>query len=187
MNGMSKRKVLGLLGSFGLAAYANRSAAQFGRRDGRSRGGAESGSDRTRKGAGPEGSPPPAAMLEVALHEFQEDLKLRPEQEPLFEAYVERVRALAQDAARQRRLATEAGSGSVMQRIDRNVDWMRDRFAALEDIAVAAKALYATLAPEQQAAADPRLATLMVLPLNASAALDRPAKPTPSAARPPPG
>jgi hypothetical protein len=57
---------------------------------------------------------------------------------------------------------------NLMQRIDRVVDAARDRLTALEDIGQAAKALYAKLAPEQQAAADPRLANLMLVALNSA-------------------
>ena len=48
-----------------------------------------------------------------------------------------------------------------MQRLDHSVDVARNRLTALEDIAAAAKALYEQLTPDQQARADPRLATLV--------------------------
>jgi len=56
------------------------------------------------------------------------------------------------------------------QRIDRAVDVARDRLTAVEDIALAAKALYANLTPPQREAADPRLANLITLPLTAAPA-----------------
>jgi hypothetical protein len=57
----------------------------------------------------------------------------------------------------------------VLQRIDRAVDMARDRLTAIEDIALAAKSLYARLTPEQQQVADPRLANIIALPLAAGA------------------
>ena len=47
----------------------------------------------------------------------------------------------------------------VLQRLDHAVDVARNRLTAVEDIAAAAKKLYAGLTPEQQSIADPRLAT----------------------------
>ena len=55
--------------------------------------------------------------------------------------------------------------GSLSQQIDRQVDAARNRLTALEDIAQSAKALYASLSPEQRPAADPRLANLMTIPV----------------------
>jgi hypothetical protein len=48
---------------------------------------------------------------------------------------------------------------TVLQRLDHAVDVARNRFTAVENIAAAAKKLYAGLTPEQQSMADPRLAT----------------------------
>ena len=108
-------------------------------------------------------------MLEVSLHELQEDLKLRLEQEPAFEAYARHVRALAVDVSRERRSLPATQGLSLLQRIERNVDAMRNRLAAVEEIADAAKALASTFSPEQQVSADPRLVNLMLLPLAAQA------------------
>jgi hypothetical protein len=118
-----------------------------------------------RGGKPPGGGRDPVAVLEITLHELGEDLKLRPEQEPLFDAYVERIRALAGDVARERAPRRVPAGLTMLQLIDRNVDGARNRLAALEDIALAAKALWVTLSEGQQRAADPRLATLMLLPL----------------------
>ncbi|HYL90926.1 MAG TPA: hypothetical protein VEU32_19410 [Burkholderiales bacterium] len=76
-------------------------------------------------------------MLEATAHELHEDLKLTP----------------------------QPSGRAVVQKVDRIVDVARDRLTALEDIAQAAKDLYAKLTPEQQSAADPRLANLMTMPL----------------------
>lgn len=163
---MNKRELIALFGS---ALVAERAFAQFGGGR-RGRGGMDNGGG-TGGGPGKGGKPEPTPMLEVTLHELQEDLKLAPEQQPLFDAYVETLRGLASDVARerQRQSAAKALSATLIERIDRNVDALRNRLAAVEDIAQAAKALYARLNPDQQRVADPRLATLMLVPLSQDA------------------
>ena len=119
-------------------------------------------------GAGPgKGGKEATPVLEVTLHELEEDLKLAPEQQPLFDAYAETLRGLGNDVARERarQNAAPAASATLPERIDRNVDALRNRLTAVEDIAQAAKTLYARLNPDQQRVADPRLTTLMLLPL----------------------
>jgi hypothetical protein len=143
----------------GLASVAAPAIAQLG---GRRRGG-RSPDANTEKGAS-------APALEVTMHELHEDLKLTAEQGPLWQAYEERLRALGNDMAREG--SERAAQIPLVQRIDHAVDVARDRMTALEDIGQAAKALYAKLTPEQQKAADPRLATLMLLPLTGAGAGD---------------
>jgi len=162
---MKKRDLLQVLFAAGATLASVRSFAQFGggrRSGGKSGATGGDGAPGGRSGARRE----PTPMLELTLHEFQEDLKLRPDQEPLFEAYAEKIRDLAADVARERRQppATAAKLG-LLQRIDHNVDSMRNRLAGVEEIADAARALFVKLSPEQQGLADPRLANLMLLPL----------------------
>jgi hypothetical protein len=154
---MSRRKVFAL-SIAAMSLYASGALAQSGRRargsgEGREKGGAQE----------------PVNPIEVTLHEFHEDLKLSAEQEPLWEAYVERIRALMSDIARENVQRAKAQIG-VLQRVDRIVDMARDRLTAVEDIAVSAKALYARLTPEQQQVADPRLANIIAIPLAAAVA-----------------
>ena len=156
---MNKRAALGLM----VAAAATPAIAQFGgRRRGGGMGGADKGGDK-----GADKGEPRVNTLEVTAHEFHEDLKLTPEQEPLWDTYLGKVRALGNDLARERtqQLAGGNSARTVTQQIDRIVDVARNRLAALEDIAQAAKDLYAKLTPEQQPAANPRLANLMTMPL----------------------
>jgi len=163
---MKKRALLA--GALALAALP--AAAQFG---GRRRGGM--GGDSGQKGAAAEsGGKEPAPVLETTIHEFHEDLKLTGEQESLFDRYAEAIRALGRDVQRERSTTVSAAKLAVMQRVERNVDAMRNRLAAVEEIADAAKALYARLRPEQQSAADPRLATLMLLPLSSTGDMRKP-------------
>ena len=152
---MNKRQLMALFGS---ALLAERAFAQFGRR---ARGGMA-------PGAGPgKGGKEATPVLEVTLHELEEDLKLAPEQQPLFDAYAETLRGLGNDVARERaQNAAPAASATLPERIDRNVDALRNRLTAVEDVAQAAKALYARLNADQQRVADPRLATLMLVPLS---------------------
>jgi len=100
-------------------------------------------------------------QLEQVLEELRQDLKLDPAQQPLWDAYADKVRALALDIARERARAEEISKTPALKRIDHDVDVAQNRLTALEDIQGAAKALYAKLSPEQQRAADPRLATLI--------------------------
>ena len=151
---MNKRAAFALL----LAAAATPALAQLG---GRRRGGS-GGGDRPGRPDEKE-APERVNALEVTLHELHEDLKLRAEQEPLWQSYADKVRALAGDVARER--GRKPAPGSLSQQIDRQVDAARNRLTALEDIAQSAKALLASLSPEQQPAADPRLANLMTIPV----------------------
>jgi len=169
---MNKRALFAL---FGGALIAERAFAQFGGRRGR---GGTGGGDGSGPGGGQgKGGREPTPTLEITLHELQEDLKLVPGQQPLFDAYAETLRGLANDVARERqRQGANVASASLVERIDRNVDSLRNRLTAVEDIAQAAKALYAKLNSDQQRAADPRLATLMLLPL----AQEGPMKPPPT-------
>jgi len=65
---------------------------------------------------------------------------------------------LQQDIVRERNRAKMLDGMDLPQRLGHLVDVARDRYAATEDIAAAAKALYAALTPEQQPLANPSLA-----------------------------
>ena len=162
---MKKRQALQVLIAAGAALAPLRSLAQFG--GGRRSGGKAGGPTGADGGAGGRSAARREAtpMLEITLHELAEDLKLRPDQEPLFEAYAQKVRDLAADVARERRQPATATTLSLLERIDHSVDSMRNRLAGVEEIADAARALLGKLSPEQQGSADPRLANLMLLPL----------------------
>lgn len=147
---MDKRSLLGL----SLALLTSEALAQTGgRKSGEKRGA-------SRKG----GAEPQVDFLDVTLHEFHEDLKLSVAQEPTWEAYAERLKALARDVRRERTHGSRVQM-TLPQRLDRTVDLARNRLTAVEDIALAAKSLYAMLTEEQQKTADPRLANLISLPL----------------------
>jgi hypothetical protein len=100
-------------------------------------------------------------MLEQTIEELRIDLKLQPTQVPLWEAYVNKARLLASDIQRERSMTTASTQTSALKLIDQSVDIARNRLAALEEVADAAKAFYSRLAPEQQLIADPRLSALV--------------------------
>ena len=105
---MKKRALL----ATALAIVAVPAAAQFG---GRRRGGGTGSAAPDEKRGAPETTP----VLETTLHEFHEDLKLSAEQQPLFDAYAQAIRALSQDLLRQRAPSASAAKLDVLQRIDR--------------------------------------------------------------------
>jgi hypothetical protein len=99
-----------------------------------------------------------APQQQVILEELRTDLRLLPEQQPAWNTYVDKLAAIAADAARERTRAQGMPQGSAPQQFDRAIDAARNRLTALEDVAMAAKALYASLSEQQKAVADTRLA-----------------------------
>jgi hypothetical protein len=108
-------------------------------------------------------------QTEFRLQLLEEDLHLQSAQQPAWEAFAGRVRAYAGDLARARARAMtplsggEAGANGV-QHIEQAAESARNRATALDDIAGAAKTLYAGLKPEQKMLADVRIATIIAPP-----------------------
>ncbi len=98
---------------------------------------------------------------QLLLHELYTDLKLTQAQEPAWNAYIDRLNAIAADAARESARARSAAQVNAMQQFDRVLDSARNRLTALEEVAAAAKTLYAGLSDEQKLVADSRLAKLL--------------------------
>jgi len=101
----------------------------------------------------------PANMTELVsmrLSQLEEDLNLRANQVPLWNAYRDRVMSLLDDVRREGR--TSVIETTAPQRLDALTDVARNRLTATEDVADAGKALYKALTPEQKAVADRRLA-----------------------------
>jgi hypothetical protein len=140
------------------------------------------GADPSQRGArgGPQGDPrtagerPSMNQVEIAIEELREDLKLAPQQVPAWERYVDKVRAIADDATRERQRVQRAQDLTGMQRIDATVDVARNRYTSLEDAADAAKALYKSLSPEQQKIGDQRLANVLALASQSGAGMAMP-------------
>lgn len=167
----AKGKILAVLSVAVMAAAAAEAMAQFrggipgggmrGSRDG------QGGYGRDQRPGGeqrPAVQEDPVGLTEYRLQLLREDLKLTGAQQPLWDAYADKVSALAADISRERGRLQASLQLKALQRIDRSVDVARNRLTALEEIASAAKALYERLAPEQQSLADARLAT--TLPTN---------------------
>ncbi len=157
----SFRNVMALLLVAFLGGWAGQSSAQFGGGPGRGSGGPPGDGPGGRPGArGPvmaSGSHLIASM-EQQLDNLRFQLKLRPDQEPAWLAYQEKVGALVADQLRPE--AQERGEpGNALRQIDRKADVVRNRLAALEDIADAARHLYGRLDERQQRLADRLLAT----------------------------
>ena len=153
-----------------MAAAATEAMAQF--RGGAMRGNRDGQISRDQRRSGeqrPAVQEDPVSLTEYRLQLLREDLKVTSDQQPLWDAYAEKVSALAADISRERGRLQATLQLKALQRIDRSVDVARNRLTALEEIASAAKALYGRLAPEQQSLADARLAT--TLPTNSVAGL----------------
>jgi len=102
----------------------------------------------------------------LALMEY--DLHLTAQQTGAWQTFVDKVRAYASDLSRERARAGIPPSDSTpisgLQHIDLITDGARIRLNELEDIRTAAKALYATLSPDQKKTADARMTTLITTP-----------------------
>ena len=117
-------------------------------------------------------SPRPLEQLRAAL-------ALTPQQQVLWQAYLERVRAYTQVHDRMRP-AQATGAETATRQFAHLIDQLQNRLAALEDIEQAVVALYASLTPEQRRLADQQLYT--TLPVFASAAGASPVSPQPALA-----
>jgi len=119
------------------------------------RGGMKGGGDTQGRTAGPSGAAAVADQLDAQLEDVRQQLHLQKEQEPAWNAYAERVDALMADQFGRRTPPPAAPENeNAPRQIDRKVDVVRNRLAAMEDVADAARALYAKLSAEQQAIAD---------------------------------
>jgi len=101
-------------------------------------------------------------QIEDRLGMLEEDLHLAPGQQAAWQACMDKIAAYATDIGReQTRGSPAAASLSSLQLIDHAVDVSRNRLTALEDIAAAARTLYATLNAQQKSIVDPRLANIV--------------------------
>ena len=98
----------------------------------------------------------PAAWAEKRLSRLKSDLRITPEQESQWSAFSNTVMQQMEQfkSARETRKSMPV---KAPERIDRQVEAMKQRLASFEVIAQAAKTLYASLTPEQQEIADKRL------------------------------
>jgi hypothetical protein len=127
--------------------------AQFRDRSGRG--------ERSGRGSTEARQPSAEDRLGESLREFHDDLALTLAQQPAWDRYARALQRYVQDAARERARVKSLAGMPLPERIGHQLDLARDRYAAMEDIAGAATALYAALDPTQQARANPRLAGIV--------------------------
>lgn len=99
------------------------------------------------------------ARAEQRLARQKEALKIAPHQESAWQAYSDTIRQTMQ---RPDRPAREAGqSVTAPERMNRQIERMKQRTAKMEQVAVALQNLYAQLSPEQRLVADRQAARFM--------------------------
>ena len=109
-------------------------------------------------------------VVDHRLTVLQEELRLSADQENVWRSYADKVHALLSDMSRERRRIQSGMSMNALQQVDHAVDVARNRLAAWEDVAAAAKTLYQRLTPQQQALVDARFASIVTLITDGSAA-----------------
>ncbi|MCJ0763522.1 Spy/CpxP family protein refolding chaperone [Variovorax terrae] len=87
------------------------------------------------------------------LYDLRMRLLITPEQAPAWESFYARTLAWANEAANGRRTSAVAEQ-SALQAVQLRLSETQNRYALMEDLADAAKKLYAQLTPEQQRTAD---------------------------------
>jgi hypothetical protein len=99
------------------------------------------------------------SQVQEQLDGLEGDLRITAAQRPLWNAYADRVRKLADDIARGRFItrSNDATEIPASEQFDRLADVARNRLTAVEDIVDAGKALYAGLGLQQKSTADRRL------------------------------
>ena len=102
-------------------------------------------------------------LIEFRLGMLEEDLKLTPAQLKSWDPWAAQMRAIATDLQRERAPAQTLTPPTALQQVNRAVDQARNRLAALEDVAAAAKTLYDVLGSEQRMLVDARFPTIIPL------------------------
>ena len=94
-------------------------------------------------------------QIRLRLTDLRVDLHLTPEQAAPWQAYEDKVIGMISDSGRD---AGAFAGGDALNQIDRRVAAEQRRAAAMEQLANAARELYATLTDEQRRVADRQLA-----------------------------
>jgi hypothetical protein len=152
-----------------VAMSSPETSAQYPGGHGHTPAGSSSKSDR----AAPDPLASSGAPVLVQLDQLEQELKPSAEQRAAWNAYADKVLHLADDMTRSQfaaRIAPRPTDATAVQQLDQLTDRERNRLTAIEDIAGAGKALYATLTGEQRAIADRKL-VLPIRPLAAGVAL----------------
>jgi hypothetical protein len=98
----------------------------------------------------------PMASTQKRLAHLKSKLGITAEQEPQWSAFSDTVMQRVAQLKSARR-GEKPAALTAPQRIDRRLAWMKERTAAFEAMGEAAKALYATLSPQEQQIADEKL------------------------------
>jgi hypothetical protein len=115
----------------------------------------------------PAADPNSYEQIDYRLSLLQDDLKMSAGQYSAWQAFAGKVREYALDLARERNRNTSASAVGApqtngLQAIGQAVDAARNRLTALEDVEVAAKALYVTFTPDQKVIAEGRIAAIVM-------------------------
>lgn len=97
----------------------------------------------------------PVVRTEQRLTRFKSELKLTPQQEPLWQAFADQSKAAANKGAQaMRERLKDDKPVSAPERMAQMQGAMKERVAAMESVNESFNRLYAGLMPEQKAAAD---------------------------------
>jgi hypothetical protein len=102
---------------------------------------------------GPPSDSPMAEDSTRQLEQLHYQLRLKPDQEKAWASYQSKIESLMNDRLRERPQDAQPEKTAVQQ-IEARVDTVRNRLAALEDVADAARVLYPQLDERQRALAD---------------------------------
>lgn len=95
----------------------------------------------------------PAARAEQHLSQYKSQLKITPQQEPLWQAFAEKMKANAGQGMKGMRDNMQQPM-TAPERMDKMTATMKERLAAMESTHESFKRLYDALTPEQKAVAD---------------------------------
>ena len=96
----------------------------------------------------------PGARAEQHLNRLKADLKLTPQQEPLWQAFADKVKAEAGKGMQAMRDNAQDLSLAAPERMARMIDIMKQRVATMESVHAAFKQMYDTLSADQKRVAD---------------------------------
>lgn len=96
----------------------------------------------------------PAARVEQRLTQMKSALKITPQQEPLWQAYAEKMKAEAGQGMKAMRDQAQQQAQTAPERMAQMMTMMRERMTAMESMSDSFKRLYDSLSAEQKAIAD---------------------------------
>ena len=102
----------------------------------------------------------PAAMADQRLSRLKSDLKITPEQEPLWQAFADRAKSEAGKGMQAMRDQAKDANLTAPERMNRMADLLKQRAAAMASVNQAFQRLYDGLTPEQRKLADEHAARM---------------------------